>query len=120
MIEPAIPPPMSDGPQSSPRMHLARVARDAALGVPGVTGLSPGPTGLVLTADGQHRIDGVRCLSISDGSYDVSLSLVCALVPLLELSASVRRAVLRAAGLAGIAVADIDVSIVDVIEPGMS
>jgi hypothetical protein len=104
----------------SDRVRLARQAHDAALQVLGVAGLEAGPLGLVLTADENQRVDGVRCVATGDGSFEVTLRLRCELVPLLELADIVKASVVRAAGSAGIAVTDVTVLIADIVDPGLA
>ena len=101
-------------------MRLARLARDAALRVPGVADTESGTTGLYVTAGGGERVPGVTCVAAQAGGYDVMLRLRCELVPLLELGDHVIVAVRQAAGTAAgsAAVADLRVEIVDVVEPG--
>ena len=70
-------------------MRLARLARDAALRVPGVIGTDAGPSGVVITEGAQQRLEGVLCVATKDGGYDVTLRLVCGLVPLLALGDAV-------------------------------
>ena len=53
-------------------------------------------------ADGGERLEGVSCIAAPGGGYDVSLRLVCDLVPLHPLGELVRAAVGRAAATAGI------------------
>lgn len=82
-------------PARSERVRLARLARDAALRVPGVAGADAGPDGRFVTVGDGQRLAGVMCVA-STGGYDVSLRLVCELVPFVELGKSVRTAVRRA------------------------
>ena len=105
-------------PPGSPRVRLAQLAHDAALGVPGVVDTDSGPARLFLTATDEHRVDGVRCISAGDGSYQVALRLRCELGPLRPLGEAVRASVAHAARSAGIAVAEINVLIADVTGPG--
>ena len=101
----------------SPRVHLARLARDAAVHVDGVVAADPGPSGFFATTGGEARVDGVRCVAAGAGAYDVALCLRCNLVPLLEVGESVRTSVVRVASMAGIGLADVNVLIADVVEP---
>jgi hypothetical protein len=105
--------PKRDG---SERVRLARLARIAALGVPGVRTADRGPTGLCFTAGGGERIDGVACVATRSGGYDVSLCLICELVALPTLGDQVGDAVRGGAYATGIAVNAIDVHVVDVME----
>jgi hypothetical protein len=87
----------------SERVHLARLARDAALRVAGVAGTDIGPLGAFVTGAGDgERVEGVICVAVKGGGYDVSLRLVCGLVPLHPLGERVRTAVNRAAAIAGV------------------
>ncbi len=96
-------------------MCVARLSRDAALQVSGVAGVDPGPRGLAVTADAHQRIEGVRCIA-GNGGFEVRLYLRCELVALLKLAETVRTSVIRVAAAAGIAVADVSVEIVDVVD----
>ncbi len=71
------------------------LARDAALAVDGVLGLDAGPTELFMTAGGGVRVGGVRSVAAPEGGFEVTLRLVCALVPLPALADRVREAVTR-------------------------
>ena len=104
----------------SDRVRLAQLSRDAALAVIGVDGADRGPTGLFLTAGDGQQVDGVRCVASGDGGYEVSLRLRCELVPLLAVADGVRTSVRRAASAAGIALADVNVLIADVVDPERS
>jgi hypothetical protein len=104
----------------SARVRLAELSRTVALGIPGVAGTDSGPTGLFATVDSSHRIDGVRCVAAGGDVYEVSLCLCCELVPLPQAGDAVRASVLRAASTAGIGVSEVNVLIVDVLEPGQS
>ena len=100
----------------SERVTLARLARSAALGVPGVVAADAGPNGRFVTHDGDERLEGVT--AVADlGGYEVSLRLVCGLVPLVELGESVRAAVVAAAAAAGLPLTGVDVHVAAVAEP---
>ncbi len=101
----------------SPRVRLARLALDAARAVPGVADTDAGPTGLFFTAGGGERLNGVTCAVAPEGGYDVSLRLVCELVPLPVLAERVRLAVLSVGAQAGIAVQSVNVAITGVLDP---
>jgi hypothetical protein len=107
MSQPVNMPPVA----GSERFRLARLARDAALRVPGVLGTDTGPMGLFVTVDGGQRVEGVMCMATSGDGYEVSLRLVCALVPLLTLGELVRTAVRRTAALAGIELESVSVHV---------
>lgn len=100
----------------SERMRLARLARDAALRVPGVVGTDAGPSGVLITEDAHQRLDGVLCVATKDGGYDVTLRLICGLVPLLPLGDAVKAAVQRGADLAALPVEAVNVQVAAVIE----
>ena len=117
MTEPANPSPAFPSTVGSERFRLARLAHDAALRVPGVADTDTGPMGRFVTVGGGERLDGVTCVA-AEGGFDVSLRLVCELVPLPELLTNVKAAVQRAALAAGIPVADLNVFVADVVEPG--
>jgi hypothetical protein len=97
----------------SPRIELAGLAHDAALTVEGVVALDAGIGGLFVTAGGGERVSGVRCLAAPEGGYDVSLRLVCMLVPLPALAERVRAAVIRTAGAAHLELASVTITIAD-------
>jgi hypothetical protein len=102
----------------SERVRLARLARDAALRVPGVVATDAGPSGVLITEGAQERLEGVLCVATKDGGYDVTLRLVCGLVPLLALGEAVQAAVRRSADLVGVSVENVDVQVAAVVEPG--
>ena len=101
----------------SERFHLARLAHDAALGVRGVVALDAESAGGFVTVGGGRHIEGVRCLAAPGGGYDVSLNLVCRLVPLLALGERVQHAVESAGTTAGIPVASVTVRVAQVVGP---
>ena len=103
------------GVGESERLRLARLAHDAALGVQGVVALGADPAGGFVTVGGGRRIEGVLCLAAGAGAYDVSLNLVCRLVPLLALGERVEHAVESAGATAGIPVARVTVRIAQVL-----
>ena len=100
--------------EASERVILARLARIAALQVPGVLATDRGPAGLCFTASGGERVEGVACVATPTGGYDVSLCLICQLVALHTLGDQVSAALRRAASVAGIAVDAIQVHVVDI------
>ena len=102
----------------SPRVALARRAREAALGVAGVAELDSGVAGQFLTAGGGERVPGVTCVVAPEGGYDVSLRLVCDLVPLRAVADRVRAAVQEAGVDARVAVQSVTILISDVTEAG--
>jgi len=101
-------PPASAG---SERFRLARLARDVALRVPGVLGTDTGPLGTFITADHGERLAGVACVATKDNGYEVTLRLICGLVPLLALSEQVKAAVARAAVLANLPLDSVNVHV---------
>jgi hypothetical protein len=93
-------PASSSKPVESERFRLARLARAAALAVPGVLDAAAGPGGLFVTVERDERVEGVLCAATHEGGYEVTLRLICELVPLLELSERVSAAVGHAATVA--------------------
>ena len=102
---------------ASERMRLARLAHAAALRVPGVIRADGGPVGLFVSAGDGERVEGVICTAAADGGYEISLRLVCALVPLQRVAEQARTAVVADASRAGIRVASVDVQVADVAGP---
>jgi hypothetical protein len=115
-------PPFPGGGVPSPRLRLARLARDAALSVSGVLALDAGPDGRFAVVSGEARINGVVCVAVagggSGGAHDVELRLVCALVPLTELGERVRAKVSERAAAAGLSLGSVSVHIAGVAAPG--
>lgn len=107
------------GPPSagSVRFRLAHVARLTALGTPGVVDLDAGPEGRFATVDGAQRLDGVMCVAVGEAGYEVSLRLVCGLIPLTALAQSVRSRLTAAAAGIGLPLAVVHVHVVNVREP---
>jgi hypothetical protein len=101
----------------SERFRLARLARVAALGVPGVVAPDAGPVGGFVTVSGGRRLEGVTCMAAGGGGYEVSLNLVCRMVPLAVLGERVQRAVEAAGASAGIPVACVGVRIAQILGP---
>ncbi|HTU29723.1 MAG TPA: hypothetical protein VMF07_10100 [Solirubrobacteraceae bacterium] len=102
--------------EPSPRLVLAALVHDTALAVDGVVALDTGPGGLFVTAGGGERVPGVRCLAAPEGGYDVSLRLVCRLVPLPALAERVRAAVVTAATSAGLNAETVTITVADVVD----
>ncbi len=98
----------------SPRVELAALTRDVALAIEGVVGLDSGAGGLFVTAGGGVQVPGVRCVAAPEGGYDVSLRLVCRVVPLPALADGVRAAVVTAAAIAGLKLATVTITIADI------
>jgi hypothetical protein len=101
---------------ASVRLRLAAVARAAALATRGVIRLDSGRTTLRMTASAGLRVDGVVCVALPDGRYQVSIYLVAAMVALRPLADAVRARVERDVALAGLAdrLGRVDVAIEDV------
>jgi hypothetical protein len=111
----ATPAPAVAGP--SPRLRLARLARDAALRDAGVVALDAGVDGRFAVVSGDERIDGVLCVATTDGGYDLELRLVCALVPLIPLGERVRTKLRETAAAAELPLATVSVHIAAVAAP---
>ena len=111
-------PPVPTGGGPSPRLRLARAARDTALRVPGVLAVGCGADGRFAVVSADERIDGVLCVATADGGYDVALRLVCALVPLIELGERVRAKVRATASAEGLPLATVSVHVAGVAAPG--
>jgi hypothetical protein len=116
MGDTALPAPAGAAP--SPRLRLARLARNTALREAGVLALESGPNGGFAVVSGDERIDGVLCIATVGGAYDVELRLVCALVPLVALGERVRAKVREAAIAAGLPLASVSVHVSHVAAPG--
>jgi hypothetical protein len=110
--------PCAAGVGPSPRLRLARLARDTALRVGGVLALAPGEDGRFAVVSGEERIDGVLCVATAGGGYDVAVQLVCALVPLVDLGERVRAQVRESATAAGLPLATVSVHVAGVAGPG--
>ncbi|MFZ0385953.1 MAG: hypothetical protein WAL22_09835 [Solirubrobacteraceae bacterium] len=83
--------------------------------------MDAGPAGTFVTGAGDgERLVGVTCIATVDGGYEVSLSLVVALVALEPLAQRARAAVVRVASFAGIQLTDVSIHFADVSteEPG--
>jgi hypothetical protein len=103
---------------ASDRLRLARVARAAMLGVPGVLTTDAGPAGLHVTAARDERLEGIICAATSDGGYDISVRLIAGLVPLPDLSDRVTAAMNCAAERVGVPCGAVAVYFADVVESG--
>jgi hypothetical protein len=101
---------------ASVRLRLAAVARAAALATRGVVGLDSGRTAMRMTASGGLRVDGVVCVALPDGRYQVSVHLVAAMVALRPLADAVRARVERDVASVGLAdrLGRVDVAVEDV------
>jgi hypothetical protein len=95
----------------SERVRLARLARDAALRVPGVMTTDAGPIGMFITVGGGERLEGVTCVATNSGAYEVTLRLVCALVPLVPLGERIKALVASTAAKAGIELESVSVQV---------
>jgi hypothetical protein len=95
----------------TPRFRLARLARVAALDTVGILDADSGPDGRFVTVDHDQRVEGVTCIAVGDSGYEVSLHLVCGLVPLPALARSVRSRVVDAAAKAGLPLGPVNVHV---------
>lgn len=84
----------------------------------GVVGTDAGPSGMFITVDGAQRLEGVLCVASQPGGYDITLGLVCKMVPLMALSQQVQAAVKRVADRAEIRLDDVSVHIAAINEIG--
>jgi precorrin-3B methylase len=101
---------------ASVRLRLAAVARAAALGTRGVVGLDAGRAGMRMTGSAGLRVDGVLCVALPHGRYQVSVHVVAAMVALRPLADAVRARVEHDAAVAGLAdrLGPVDVAVEDV------
>jgi hypothetical protein len=108
------------GRVTTSRVRLARLARDAALRVPGVASVGPRAAPDQATLDGDQRLEGVVAAAEPGGRYGLSLYLGVEPVPLHDLGERVRAAVGKAAERDGLGseLGPVDVVIHDVVEPG--
>jgi len=102
---------------ASTRLRLAALARDTALSVPGVDDLDAGTARTFLTAGAGEIVWGVNCVVAPEGGYDLSLQLVCELVPLHPLGERVRAAVEAAAADDEMIAQTVTIRITDVVDP---
>jgi hypothetical protein len=98
-------------------MRLAQLAHDAALRVSGVIRTDVGPAGLFVSVGNGRRVEGVICAADRDGGYEVSLRLVCALMPLQPIAEQVRAAVTAAGSVVAMRVTSVNVAVADVAGP---
>ena len=103
---------------ASDRLRIATLARDAALTVAGVDGLDAGPARTFVTAGAGEVVGGVNCVAAPEGGYDVSLQLVCEIVPLHPLADRVRDAIAAATAEEQLVAQTVTIRITDVVEPG--
>jgi hypothetical protein len=103
----------------SPRLALARLARDVALADPGVATLEAGPTHLRATGGQGERIDGVVAAATAAGGYTLDLHVGAVPEDLLAMGARVRAAVAEAAAQRGLAgeLRSVSVHVEDVVAP---
>jgi hypothetical protein len=103
----------------STRVKLARIAREAALGVGGVADVGSRRIPGRATSDGSERLEGVVCAAEPGGRYGVTLYVAAEPVPLRDLGEKVRKAVVASARRRGLAaeLGPVDVVIDDVVEP---
>jgi hypothetical protein len=117
MNEPSIVGPQFPPRAGSERLRLARLAREAALRVPGVVATDTGPMGLFITVGEGQRLEGVVCVAAPGDGYELSLRLVCGLVSLPALGQRVQAAVLAAGARVEIPVASVSVHIAEIVDP---
>lgn len=98
-------------------MRLAHMARDVAMRTPGVVRTDVGPGGLFVSVGDGQRVEGVTCVAATDGGYEISLRLVCALMPLEPIAEQVRTGIGARAVTAGIPVSSVNVQVADVAAP---
>jgi hypothetical protein len=93
------------GAGESPRLALAHLALDAALGVPDVLGGEADPAGLRVTADlsAGLLLRGVSVTAEADGRYAIDLRLLARVVPLVPLGDEIERRVQARADRDGLA-----------------
>jgi hypothetical protein len=103
---------VTSGP--SDRVRVAQIARETALGVPGVVDADSGPARLFCTAGGGVQVAGVTSAVSPEGGYDVSLRLVCELVALHPLADRVRAAVLSVTAAAGFSVRSVSIIVAEI------
>jgi hypothetical protein len=103
----------------SDRLRLARAARVAMLGVPGVIGTNAGPTGLHVTTARGDRVEGIICAATSDGGYDISVRVIAGLVALPDLSERIAGAIRLVASRIGVPCSSVAVYFADVVESGV-
>jgi hypothetical protein len=103
------------GPLVSERLALAQLARDAALGTRGVASLDPRPP-MAATAAGGERVDGVVCLAVPGGRYEITLYVVARPVPLEQLGHQLRERIRRSVEAHGVvdALGPVNVVVTDV------
>jgi hypothetical protein len=82
------------GPLVSERLALAQLARDAALGTRGVASLDPRRP-MAATAAGGERVDGVVCVAVPGGRYEITVYVVARPVPLEQLGEQLRARIRR-------------------------
>ena len=102
---------------ASDRVRLAALTRDVALAVPGVRALDAGPARRFFTAGAGEIVSGVNCVAAPEGGFDLSLQLVCDLVPLRPVAERVRAAVETAAAGAEMIARSVTIRVTDVVEP---
>jgi hypothetical protein len=98
-------------------MRLARMAHEVAMRTRGVVRTDGGPGGRFVSVGDGERVEGVTCVASTDGGYEISLRLVCALMPLEPIAEQVRTVIGAQAAVAGIHVTGVDVQVVDVAGP---
>jgi hypothetical protein len=103
------------GPLVSERLALAHLARDAALATRGVASLDPRPP-MAATAAGAERVDGVVCLAVPGGRYEITLYVVARPVPLEQLGEQLQERIRRSVEAHGVvdALGPVNVVVTDV------
>jgi hypothetical protein len=102
-------------PLLSERLALAQLARDAALGTRGVASLDPRPP-MAATAAGGERVDGLVCIAVPGGRYEITLYVVARPVPLERLAEELRERIRRSVEAHGVvdALGPVNVVVTDV------
>lgn len=110
---------VGSAPPASPRLVLARLARDTALAVEGVASVGPRPVAARSTRDGDDRLHGVVATAEPGGGHAVSLYLAAEPVRLPALAERVRDRVMAAARRTGLGdeLRSVDIVIEDIVEP---
>lgn len=108
--------PLERAAATTPRVALARLARESSVAVESVIGTDAGAVGTRATFGGGDRVAGVVCTAGGGGAYSLHLFLVTEPVPLHPLAARVRRRVREDAARAGLDafVGPIDIDFVDI------
>jgi hypothetical protein len=92
------------------------MTHDLAMRTRGVVRTDAGPGGRFVCVGDGERVEGVTCVA-ADGGYEISLRLVCALMPLEPIAEQVRTVVGAKALAAGLHVTSVNVQVTDVTGP---